>query len=209
VFAANIESALEQIERKQELLRQNERLEGVRRRRVTRSPKSVDARAGYLTLARQEGLPEQFDRIEEAHDRMERIIDDVLYLAREGDAIGETEAVSLSAAIDAAWTIASDESVPANLVIADDLCAVNADYGRLCQLLENIFRNAIDHAGPDVTVTVERTESGSQSRTTAPEFPPRSVTGRSNAATRREKRVPATVSTSSPKSSRLTAGTFE
>jgi len=160
VFAANIESALEQIERKQELLRQNERLEefaGVVSHDL-RNPLTLAQ--GYLTLARQEGLPEQFDRIEEAHDRMERIIDDVLYLAREGDAIGETEAVSLSAAIDAAWTIESDESVPANLVIADDLCAVNADYGRLCQLLENIFRNAIDHAGPDVTVTVERTESG-------------------------------------------------
>jgi len=51
---------------------------------------------------------------------MERIIDDVLYLASKGDAIGETEA-RFSAAIDAARTIASDESVPANLVIADDL----------------------------------------------------------------------------------------
>jgi len=49
------------------------------------------------------------------------------------------------------------------------------DYGRLCQPLENIFRNAIDHAGPDVTVTVERTESGFAVADDGPEFlPPRS-----------------------------------
>lgn len=160
VFAANIESALEQVERKRELLRQNERLEefaGVVSHDL-RNPLTLAQ--GYLALARQEGMPEQFDRIEAAHDRMERLINDILYLAREGDAIGETETVALSQAIDAAWPGTSDEGEPAELVVRGDLGAVTADHGRLCQLLENVFRNAIEHAGPDVTVTVERIESG-------------------------------------------------
>lgn len=35
-----------------------------------------------------------------------------------------------------------------------------AHEGRLHQLLENLFRNAVDHAGPKVTVTVGQTDEG-------------------------------------------------
>ncbi|WP_435156172.1 sensor histidine kinase [Haladaptatus sp. DFWS20] len=42
----------------------------------------------------------------------------------------------------------------AELRLDDSLAVVDADDGQLCELLENLFRNAIEHAGSDVTVTV-------------------------------------------------------
>jgi signal transduction histidine kinase len=35
-----------------------------------------------------------------------------------------------------------------------------ADHGRLRQLLENLFRNAVDHGGEDVAITVGELEQG-------------------------------------------------
>jgi signal transduction histidine kinase len=50
------------------------------------------------------------------------------------------------------------------LVYGDELAGtevrVEADYDRLRQLLDNLLGNAIEHAGPDVTVRVELTASG-------------------------------------------------
>jgi len=37
---------------------------------------------------------------------------------------------------------------------------IEADYNRLCQLLENLFRNAIDHGGEAVTVRVGNMDDG-------------------------------------------------
>ena len=41
-----------------------------------------------------------------------------------------------------------------------ELEPVEADYDRLCQLLENLFRNAIEHGGEDVTVRVGVLDDG-------------------------------------------------
>jgi len=40
------------------------------------------------------------------------------------------------------------------------LVTIEADYNRLCQLLENLFRNAIDHGGEAVTVRVGNMDDG-------------------------------------------------
>jgi len=45
------------------------------------------------------------------------------------------------------------ETDTAELRVDDDL-AFKADPARLKRLFENLFRNALDHGGPDVTVTV-------------------------------------------------------
>ncbi len=149
---------IEQRRATERLRRQNDRLEEFASMvsHDLRSPLNV-AR-GYLDLAREEGDPEQFDRASDALDRMERIISDVLYLAREGEEIGETEPVNLREAAGASWDVV--DAGAAGLTLADDLGAVVADRDRLCQLLENLFRNAIEHAGPDVTVRVVPTADG-------------------------------------------------
>ncbi|MGB9963381.1 PAS domain S-box protein [Halobacterium hubeiense] len=149
---------IEQRRATERLRRQNERLEEFASMvsHDLRSPLNV-AR-GFLDLAREDGDPEHFDRASDALDRMERIISDVLYLAREGEEIGETEPVDLAEAAAASWDVVDAEA--ADLTLADGLGSVVADRDRLSQLLENLFRNSLDHAGPGVAVRVVPTEDG-------------------------------------------------
>jgi signal transduction histidine kinase len=112
-----------------------------------RNPLSV-AR-GYAELARETGEGDHFDRIDEAHDRIERIVSDLLVLAREGDVLGETETVVLSAAAESAWQSvdvgdAEDDGGTPTLVVSDET-TFEADPDRLRHLFENLFRNAVEH----------------------------------------------------------------
>ena len=151
-------------DRERELERQNERLEefaGVVSHDL-RNPLSVAS--GRLTLLREECNSEEIEPIENALDRMKRIIQDVLWLAREGRNIGETGPVDLEEAIESAWTIAADGRDDAELRLSpsgsEGLPTVEADVDRLRQLLENLFRNALEHAGKDVTVTAGVLDDG-------------------------------------------------
>ena len=84
-------------------------------------------------------------------DRMERLIDDLLVLARQGQAIDSREAVSLAAIVNNCWEMVDHKN--AKLIVDDDLTFV-VDPDRLQQLFENLFRNAIEHGGDDVTIRV-------------------------------------------------------
>jgi signal transduction histidine kinase len=106
---------------------------------------------GYLDLAAETGDPEHFDRCRDALDRMDTLIDDLLTLAREGDTIAETESVELSALVTECWSYVS--AADATLDVETDL-EIRGDRNRLQQLFENLFRNATEHGGDDVTVRV-------------------------------------------------------
>ena len=108
---------------------------------------------GRIELAKTEPEPEHLDTASEALDRMNELIDDILALARQGRTIDATERVELRAIAEDAWRMvdgrnATLESEPASGV------AVEADPERLQQLLENLFRNAVEHGGSDVRITV-------------------------------------------------------
>ena len=137
--------------RERELERQNELLEefaGVISHDL-RNPLGV-AR-GRLELAREDHPSEHHDAIEGALERMNDLIEDVLALARQGRVIGETEPVALAAIAERAWRTAGTET--ATLALGD-LGEVAADPDRLARLFENLFRNAVEHVGEDVTVRV-------------------------------------------------------
>lgn len=130
---------------------------------------------GYLELAQTERDSEYLQAVADAHERMERLIDDVLWLTQQGRAIGETEPVSLWEAVEDAWTIADgDTATGSELLCVDDSdsLTIEADYDRLCQMLENLFGNAIEHGGPDITVWVEPIESGFAIEDNGPGIPP-------------------------------------
>jgi len=138
-------------QRESELERQNERLD-----RFTglvshdlRNPLNVAS--GYLELARQECESEHLDEIRTAHDRMEALLQDLLTLARQGEPIDETERVSLSAVATQSWGVV--DTGTGSLTIEDD-ATFTADSDRLQQLLENLFRNAVEHGS-----TSSRTDS--------------------------------------------------
>jgi signal transduction histidine kinase len=84
---------------------------------------------------------------------MERIIRDVLTLARREGAVDPTPGVELDAVATDAWRTVDTE--PATLSFADDLPTIDADADRLRRLFENLFRNAVEHgpAGNDPSAT--------------------------------------------------------
>jgi PAS domain S-box-containing protein len=138
-------------ERERELRRQNERLEEFASvvSHDLRNPLAVAQ--GKLELGREEADNEYFADVAAAHERMATMIDDLLALAREGKTIEGVEAVELSPVAGRCW----ENVTTAEATLENDVeYTFEADPGRLKQLLENLLRNAITHAGPDVTVTV-------------------------------------------------------
>ena len=73
-------------------------------------------------------------------------------LARQGQDVSETEQVDLETVVRRAWSTVSTGD--ASLDLAADLGDVEADDGRLQELFENLFRNAVEHVGDSVTVRV-------------------------------------------------------
>lgn len=112
---------------------------------------------GRIDLVAEECSSEHVVYAIDALERMEEIIEDVLAVAREGEAIGATEPVDLAALADACW-IGMDPG-PAELRVETN-GAIIGDASRVRQLLENLFRNAIAHGGADVTVRIGDTPTG-------------------------------------------------
>ena len=113
--------------------------------------------------ARKEFDSEDLAAIEAAIERMDRIVVDVLWLARAGRDIGTTEAVDLEAAADSAWSMVAEGAEGGRLRYVGDRSrpdALETDPDRFGQLMENLFSNAIRHGGRDVTVTVGTTADG-------------------------------------------------
>lgn len=117
---------------------------------------------GNLTLAQDRATDEQLrghlSSIESAHDQMESLIEDLLSLARQGRSVGETTPVDLRRVCQEAWThVQTDE---ADLSVELEGMRIGADEQRVSELLQNLFRNAVEHAGEAVTVRVGLLEDG-------------------------------------------------
>lgn len=119
-----------------------------------------------VAIGRTNAVTEQLDdtelsnhmtRVQEAHRRMQEIIDDMLSLARSGHSIDEIEQVPLETVAMDAWSLV--ETGESSLVV-DTQLVIRADRERLTQIFENLFRNAVQHAGPNATVRVDALESG-------------------------------------------------
>jgi len=80
---------------------------------------------------------------------MEQIIRDVLTLARGERAIDASEGVDVGAVVETAWeSVAADDVT----VRVGDVPTATADRPRVERLVENLLRNAVDHAGEAPTV---------------------------------------------------------
>jgi len=142
-----------------ELARQNERLDRFASVVSHDLQNPLHVAKGHLELARDESqhASDALDSVAAAHDRMETLIHDLLVLARHGDAIDEPEPVALDALADTCWQTV--ETTDATLATETEQ-TIRADPSRLRQLLGNLFQNATEHGGGNVTVTVGEMPDG-------------------------------------------------
>jgi PAS domain S-box-containing protein len=147
-----IRDVSDRVERERQLQRQNDRLDEFAAivSHDLRNPLNVAE--GRLELAREECDSEHLASVERAHDRMWTLIDDLLTLARQGGDDLDPATVSLATLADRCWD--SVEWSGATLAVETD-AAVRADESRLQRLLENLFRNSVEHGS-----TNSRPEAG-------------------------------------------------
>jgi signal transduction histidine kinase len=134
-----------------ELERQNERLDMFAKTVSHDLRNPLNVAVGRLDMARQEADSEHLQAIDNALTRMEELITDVLALAKQGEDIAEMESVTLANSVNQAWAVVETED--ATVELEDDI-QFQADSDRLEQVFENLFRNAIDHCSPNVTIRV-------------------------------------------------------
>ncbi|MFC6874017.1 two-component system sensor histidine kinase NtrB [Halobellus marinus] len=97
---------------------------------------------GNVELARAESESDRLDTIARAADRMDELIEDILTLAREGESKLQVDAVDLRELATSCWQNVATES--STLEVETDQI-ITADATKLQQVLENLFRNAVEH----------------------------------------------------------------
>jgi len=165
LLATALETACDRLDRERALRRQRDELERKNERleefasvvsHDLRSPLHVAG--GHLELARTEtDATDHLDAAATALDRMEKLIDDLLTLAQEGEKVAEAESVVVADVAGTSWqTVATEKAT----LETDVSRRIQADRGRLRQLFANLFRNAVEHGGSEVTVRVGVTDGG-------------------------------------------------
>ncbi|MBX0295183.1 sensor histidine kinase [Haloarcula nitratireducens] len=94
---------------------------------------------------------EAVEYIGEAFDHLEAMIDILLVLARGREAVSEPTTMRLADTARAAWDVI--DTGDATLVVEVD-GEIQADETYIRHFFRNLFENAVEHGGPDVTVTV-------------------------------------------------------
>ncbi len=156
-------------EHERELERQNERLAEFASvvSHDLRNPLNVAQ--GMLSLATDECESDHLESVTDALDRIEAIVGDTLALAREGQAVTTTTWVDLEATANRCWRMV--DTAEATLEVELEGRA-RASADRLQRICENLFRNAVEHGGDDVTVRVGRLEDGIYLEDDGPGIPP-------------------------------------
>jgi nitrogen-specific signal transduction histidine kinase len=167
---------LEERAAREKLERQNDRLSEFASivSHDLRNPLNVAT--GKVDIARETSDSTHLDEARDALDRMDALVTDLLELARQGSVIEDVDEVTLAAVAEDAWAnVATDDT---ELVVEAD-GPVEADRDRLLQLLENLFRNSVEHGTGDrsdatatLTVTVGILPEGFYVVDTGPGIPP-------------------------------------
>ena len=160
LLAAHAREALSRLARERELRDRTRELRREKERsEVFASAVSHDLRnplnvaTGHLGMARRDRDDDHLATVADALDRMEAITEDVLTIAREGATVESLEPVALASLVDDCWSNVDTTAATLRVRLPEGF-TVAADPRRLRHVVENLFRNAIEHAGPEPTITV-------------------------------------------------------
>ena len=144
--------ALEQELTEDRLRHQNDRLEKFATLVSHDLRNPLNVAEGWLGIVAEECDSEAITRVENSHERMRAIVDDLLLLARAGRAVDDPVPLDVATVADDAWS--QVETGDATLTVDID-AEISGDRTRIQRLFENLFRNSVEHGS-----TRNRTESG-------------------------------------------------
>lgn len=155
--------------RERELEEQNKRLDEFASMLAHELRNPLGIAQVYLNMAR-EGDSKAFEQVDEALVRMEEMIDELLSLARRGQTLDEVKPANLEDLVEEAWEQVAPTT--ASLEQAGVDRTVLGKPGPLTEVFKNLFENAIEHVGADVTVWVESTDGKISVEDDGPGIPP-------------------------------------
>ena len=135
----------ERVTHREELERQNERLNEFAEVLTHDLRNPLNIANGYLDILEESYDETAVDEVSSALDRMESLIEEIRAFVLEGRRVEEPDAVDLREAAQEAWSTV--DTGEATLEFEGSLC-LQADRARLRRLLENLFRNAVQHGRP-------------------------------------------------------------
>ncbi|MEF8976115.1 MAG: PAS domain-containing protein [Halapricum sp.] len=149
VLAANTEAALDRAEQKRRLATQSARLEEFASLSSHELRNRLQIALGAAERARAEDDVDAVDDVIETLGRMDRLVGQLLTLARTGSVSHSTESIALSGIVETAW-----HSIPtgdASLSVSGD-AVIAADRGALLEVFEMLFRTTIEGGSGHVRV---------------------------------------------------------
>lgn len=134
-----------------ELERQNERMEGFTEVLTHDLRNPLTVASGYAELLEDRYDDPEIGKLGNSLERMASLIEEIRAFVLEGRTVESPAPVDLEGVSRDAWGCVDTEDATLDVVASH---TVRADDCRVQQLLENLFGNAIEHGGADVTVTV-------------------------------------------------------
>ena len=110
-----------------------------------------------LHLAQEDFDSEHLDAMAGSVDRMNELIEGILTIARQGTAEMALDSLKMREVCKRCWKHIDTKAATLNVETEQTLIA---DESRFQQLVENLYRNAVEHGGEDVTITVGTLNNG-------------------------------------------------
>ncbi|WP_135805611.1 PAS domain S-box protein [Halorussus marinus] len=124
---------------------------------------------GHVEFACEHEDVSYLEAVSDAHERMERLIDDTLSIIREGYGAESIESIELASVATECWEHVA--TADATLRIESDR-SIRADPRRISHVFENLFRNAVEHGGSEVSIRVGALADGFYVEDDGPGVPP-------------------------------------
>ena len=146
-----VRDVTERNERERQLKRQNEQLDSFASLLAHELRNPVNIGQIYSQQLPREQSSEAVDYVTEAFDRIEDMIDVLLLISRGREAVSKCSPVELN---DVIQEVGAEIDAPdATLEVATEK-TINVDETYIRHLFRNLFDNAVEHGGNDVTITV-------------------------------------------------------